>query len=173
LTSCTRRDVGQPGRPAVHVLTWRRPRPLTAAGRRRHARRLTNRQTAACGQVATWGSILQAPGHAWSDSTAQYSTVQHTSTRGRRRPAELVHDRRPAGQAPGQGLELVHVENPAGTLDRLGAHNSRHHRRHTKRKTGRHARGICTRPRPTAADCHHPPGEPPTPLTGVYPHWWG
>jgi len=28
-------------------------------------------------------------------------------------------------------------------------------------------------PRPTAADCHHPPGEPPTPRPRDYPPPWG
>ena len=158
-------DVGQLGRPAlVHVATWRRPRPLTAAGRRRHADRLHDRQRP---HAATWRRMT-GPAGARACAAAQHRTTPHNTaqhrTRGRRRPAGLVHDRRPAGHAPGQALELVHRTNPAGRLDQQRAHNSRHDRQHEKQKASMHAWKTRRRKRPRAA------AAPPPPPLGAYPH---
>ena len=109
-------------------------------------------------------------------TTAHHSTPQHSTAHEHTRPTSAVRARARSttpGQAPGQGLELVHVKNPADRLDRLRAHDTRHDRRHEKQERGRHARGMCTHSRPTAAACRHPPKEPPPPLAGVYPPWGG
>jgi hypothetical protein len=118
--------------------------------------------------------------------TAQHSTAQHN---GRRRPAGLVHDRQPTGQAPRARRPAVHGKNPAGRLDRLRAHKPRHDRHYEKQETSMHAREMCTRRRPTTAGGALPPlrwtfphtagclGYPlalgATPLTGVHPHLGG
>jgi hypothetical protein len=86
------------------------------------------------------------------------------------RPGSCTIDHGPAHQL---GRPVVHVENPAGRLARLCAHNTRHDRQHEKQKTGKLARGLCTHARPSAADCHHPPAEPPPPRNEVHPPAWG
>ena len=87
-------DVGRRGRPAlVHVLTWRRPWPLTATDRRRHARRLTNRQWP---HAATWrrgiGSCRRPAVHG---RTTPHNTAQHRSTADVGRPGLCTIDNRP------------------------------------------------------------------------------
>jgi hypothetical protein len=122
------------------------------------------------GLIRPRGDAGKDPAGARACTAAQYRTTRA------QRPTSAVRAcaRSTAGRAGARARRpAVHVENPAGRLARLRAHNTRHERQHEKQETGMHARGMCTHPRPTAADCHHPPGEPPTPRPRVYPPCWG
>ena len=121
-------------------------RPLTAAGRRRHAHRLTNRQRP---HAATWrrgiGSCRRPGVHGrtiphnttrdashepvgararpgMTYSTTQHNTAQHSTTQ-QHSTSTTADVGRPHSctidRGPSWGRPAVHVENPAGRLARL------------------------------------------------------